>query len=133
MLMFVERFKKGKWLSKSNSMLADKSKVLSVLAILTKYMKKGGLKKVQEDLNLLYGYILEVVQGKYKGYSTSSLTLALAAIIYVISPLDIMPDIIPFTGYIDDIAIVTWAMSKMEEELKRYKENKDYTEFEEIE
>ena len=71
MLMFVERFKKGKWLSKSNSMLADKSKVLSVLAILTKYMKKGGLKKVQEDLNLLYGYISEVVQGKYKGYSTS--------------------------------------------------------------
>ena len=44
-----------------------------------------------------------------------------------------MPDIIPFTGYIDDIAIVTWAMSKMEEELKRYKENKNYTEFEEIE
>lgn len=125
--MFVERFKKGKWLSKSNSMLADKSKVLSVLTILTKYMKKGGLKKVREDLSLLYTYISEVVHGKYKDYSTSSLTLALAAIIYVISPLDIMPDLIPFTGYIDDIAIVTWAMTKMEEELKRFKENKEKT------
>ena len=83
--------------------------------------------EVRENLSLLYTYISEVVHGKYKDYSTSSLTLALAAIIYVISPLDIMPDLIPFTGYIDDIAIVTWAMTKMEEELKRFKENKEKT------
>ena len=124
MSMFVERFKKGKWLDKSNSMLADKSKVLSVLAVLTKYMRKGGLKKIREDLRLLYDYISEVVHGKYKDYSAASLSLALAAIIYVISPLDIMPDILPFTGYIDDIAIVTWAMTKMNKELEKYKESK---------
>ena len=124
MPMFVERFKKGKWLDKSNSMLADKSKVLSVLAVLTKYMRKGGLKKIREDLRLLYDYISEVVHGKYKDYSAASLSLALAAIIYVISPLDIMPDILPFTGYIDDIAIVTWAMTKMNKELEKYKESK---------
>ena len=124
MPMFVERFKKGKWLDKSNSMLADKSKVLSVLAVLTKYMRKGGLKKIREDLRLLYDYISEVVHGKYKDYSAASLSLALAAIIYVISPLDIMPDILPFTGYIDDIAIVTWAMTKMNKELEKYKKSK---------
>ena len=124
MPMFVERFKKGKWLDKSNSMLADKSKVLSVLAVLTKYMRKGGLKKIRENLRLLYDYISEVVHGKYKDYSAASLSLALAAIIYVISPLDIMPDILPFTGYIDDIAIVTWAMTKMNKELEKYKKSK---------
>ena len=124
MPMFVERFKKGKWLDKSNSMLADKSKVLSVLAVLTKYMRKGGLKKIREDLRLLYDYISEVVHGKYKDYSAASLSLALAAIIYVISPLDIMPHILPFAGYIDDIAIVTWAMTKMNKELEKYKKSK---------
>lgn len=123
--MFVERFKKGKWLDKSNSMLADKSKVLSVLAILTKYMKKGGLKGIREQLGVLYNYISEIIQGKYKDYSGSSLSLALAAIIYVISPLDILPDLIPFTGYIDDIAIVTWAISKMDKELEKFKASKE--------
>lgn len=122
-MTFVDKFKKGKWLSKSNSMLADKSKVLSVLTILSRYMKKGGLKEVQEQLRLLYNYISDIIHGKYKAYNASSLTLALAAILYVISPLDILPDLIPF-GFVDDIAIVTWAMTKMEEEFRKYKERK---------
>ncbi len=123
-MTFVDKFKKGKWLDKSNSMLADKSKVLSVLSILTRYIKKGGLKKIREQLRLLYEYITDIINGKYKAYSAPSLTLALAAILYVISPLDILPDLIPF-GFVDDIAIVTWAMTKMELELLKYKAGKD--------
>ena len=122
-MLFVEKFKKGKWLDKSNSMLADKSKVLSVLTILARYMKKGGLKKIREQLRLLYEYITDIIHGKYKAYSGPSLTLALAAILYVISPLDILPDLIPF-GFVDDIAIVTWAMTKMEIELQKYQAGK---------
>lgn len=121
---FVERFKKGKWFDKSNSLLADKSKVLSVLSILTRYMKKGGLKGIREQLGLLYDYIKDVIQGRYKAYSKSALTLAVAAILYVVSPLDIIPDLIPF-GFVDDIAIVTWAIAKLEEELQKYKIGKE--------
>lgn len=117
---FVDKFKKGKWFDKSNSMLADKSKVLSVLSILGRYMKKGGLKEVREQLGLLYHYISDIMHGTYNKYSGPALTLALAAILYVVSPLDILPDLIPF-GFVDDIAIVTWAMAKMDEELKKYK------------
>lgn len=121
---FVERFKKGKWFDKSNSLLADKSKVLSVLTVLARYMKKGGLKEVRAQLGLLYAYITDVIHGRYKAYSKSALTLALAAILYVISPLDILPDLIPF-GFVDDIAIVTWAIAKLEEELQKYKIGKE--------
>lgn len=117
---FVDKFKKGKWFDKSNSMLADKSKVLSVLTILGRYMKKGGLKGIREQLGLLYHYISDIMHGKYDQYSASALTLALAAILYVISPLDILPDLIPF-GFVDDIAIVTWAIAKMDAELRKYK------------
>ena len=121
---FVERFKKGKWFDKSNSLLADKSKVLSVLTVLARYMKKGGLKEVRGHLGLLYEYITDVIHGRYKVYSKSALTLALAAILYVISPLDILPDLIPF-GFVDDIAIVSWAIAKLEEELQKYKIGKE--------
>lgn len=117
---FVDKFKKGKWFDKSNSMLADKSKVLSVLSILGRYMKKGGLKEVREQLGLLYHYISDIMHGTYDKYSGPALTLALAAILYVVSPLDILPDLIPF-GFVDDIAIVSWAIAKMDEELKKYK------------
>jgi len=119
-MSFVERFKKGKWLDKSNSMLADKSKVLSVLTIPAKYMKKGGLKEVRGQLRLLYHYIADIINGRYKDYSKSALSLALAAILYVISPLDLLPDLIPF-GFVDDIAIVSWAVARLEQELQKYK------------
>lgn len=118
---FVNRFKQGKWLSRSNSLLSDKSKVMALLASLTGYMKKGGLCKVKEDLKLLSAYISDIVHGRYKDYSRSSLTLAVAAVLYVVSPLDLMPDLLPL-GFIDDVAIVTWALSRLTDEMTHYRD-----------
>lgn len=118
---FVKLFKNGNWLNRSKSMLADKTKVLALVAALVKYLKKGGLAKVKDDLMVLAGYIGDVVQGRYKDYSGSSLSLAVAAILYVVSPLDIVPDLLPL-GFIDDISIVTWAVSRMTAELEKYRE-----------
>lgn len=118
---FVNRFKQGKWLSRSNSLLSDKSKVMALLASLTGYMKKGGLCKVKEDLKLLSAYISDIVHGRYKDYSRSSLTLAVAAVLYVVSPLDLMPDLLP-VGFIDDVAIVTWALSRLTDEMTHYRD-----------
>jgi uncharacterized membrane protein YkvA (DUF1232 family) len=36
---------------------------------------------------------------------------ALLSIIYLISPIDIVPDVIPFAGYIDDVIIVPFLIS----------------------
>lgn len=119
MAFFVKAFQKGSWLSKSNSMLADKHKVMALLAQLTLYFRKGGLDKVRNDLRLLASYIADVMHGRYKDYDRVSLTLALAAIIYVVSPLDVVPDVLPL-GFVDDISIVTWAISRLTSELDKY-------------
>ena len=118
---YISRFRNGKWLGMSNSMLHDKRAVLQVLRKLVQYINKGGLQQVRQDLVLLANYIHDVTKGTYKGYSTSALVLALAAIIYVVSPVDVLPDVIPFVGFVDDVSIVLWAISKLQEELSRYK------------
>lgn len=100
-------------------MLADKHKVMALLAQLTLYFRKGGLDKVRNDLKLLAAYIGDVMHGRYKDYNRISLTLALAAIIYVVSPLDVVPDVLPL-GFVDDISIVTWAISRLTSELDKY-------------
>lgn len=116
----VNRFKKGSWLSKSNSLLGDKVKVLALVGTLTGYLKKGGLEKVRDDLKTLGNYISDIMHGRYKGYSKASLTLAVAAVLYVVSPLDLVPDFLPL-GFLDDVSIVGWAISKMADELEKYK------------
>lgn len=116
---YVSLFKRGRWLSRSNSMLADKNKLRGMLALLPKYVGKDGLKAVKEQLSLLGHYALDVTHGRYKDYSTASLSLAVAAILYVVSPLDIIPDFVP-AGLVDDAAIVAWAFARLGSELKRY-------------
>ncbi|MBO4642080.1 MAG: DUF1232 domain-containing protein [Bacteroidaceae bacterium] len=121
---FINRFKKGKWLNKSNSILNDKTKMTALLGKLPIYLKKEGLKKVKEDLLLLKDYISDIVHGQYKDYGKRGLMLAVAAIIYVISPLDIIPDIIP-TGFLDDATIVAWAIVQLSSELEKYKRHRN--------
>ncbi len=119
MSFFVNRFLKGKWFAKSNSILSNKKKVMLVLASLRKYMKAGGLKKVSKDLSLMADYVSDIIHGHYHNYNKSSIILALAGLIYVVSPLDIFPDFLPL-GFVDDITIITWAIAKIADELSKY-------------
>ena len=119
MSFFVNRFLKGKWFAKSNSILSNKNKVLLVIATLRNYMKAGGLQKVRKDLVLLTDYVSDIIHGRYHEYNKSSIILALAGLIYVVSPLDVIPDFLPL-GFLDDITIITWAIAKITGELTKY-------------
>lgn len=35
--------------------------------------------------------------------------IALLAFIYIISPLDLIPDVIPVIGWLDDLGVLAWA------------------------
>lgn len=120
---FINRFRKGKWISRSNSILGDKAKVTLLLSRLPRYLQRHGLRRCKEDLMLVADYIRDVLAGRYKEFSRSALTLALAALLYVASPLDIVPDFIP-TGLLDDATIVAWAIAQLTEELEKYAKSK---------
>jgi uncharacterized membrane protein YkvA (DUF1232 family) len=34
------------------------------------------------------------------------------AVLYFLSPLDLLPDILPFVGWVDDTGVVFWAINK---------------------
>ena len=43
-----------------------------------------------------------------------------AAVIYLLTPVDFIPDMLPL-GLMDDMMIITWALNVSADELKRYK------------
>ncbi|MDD7632340.1 MAG: YkvA family protein [Parabacteroides sp.] len=61
--------------------------------------------------------------GRYKEYNVSSLLYLVAAVIYLITPIDFMPDFLP-TGLVDDSAIILWVLNVTGDELARYKRAK---------
>ena len=72
------------------------------------------------DFKVLISMAKDILAGKYK-VNTWNASVIVATIIYVVSPIDAIPDMIPALGWLDDVTIVGYALSKLSEELKRYK------------
>jgi|GEM_PF-2045764 len=55
----------------------------------------------------------------------ASKALAIGALVYLISPLDAVPDVIPVAGLTDDVALIVAVASALARELDRYRANAD--------
>ena len=118
---FVSRFLKGKWLEKARVYAFNPKKMKELLLQLGKYVTKNGLSSVKENLLLMKVYLYDVTTGKYKDYDVKKLMVIVGAVIYVVTPFDILPDFIP-PGLIDDLSIVAWALKEASAELEKYKQ-----------
>ena len=43
-----------------------------------------------------------------------------AALLYFINPMDVLPDVIPLIGYLDDIMVVQFCVRRIQEDLRKY-------------
>jgi uncharacterized membrane protein YkvA (DUF1232 family) len=48
------------------------------------------------------------VRGEYKGLGATKIGLLVLGMIYIISPIDAIPDFIPFVGVADDMGVAMW-------------------------
>lgn len=81
--------------------------------------KAGNLGDQVNNFKLLLSMLKDSWNGDFL-ISTANYAILVGAIIYVISPFDAIPDVIPFFGWVDDIAIVTLAMSKLKTVIEDY-------------
>ena len=121
---FVSRFLKGNWLGKAKIYAFNPLKLKNLLQKLGSLMSRQGLLKVKDHLVLMRDYLSDIATDKYKEYDGKKLIIIVAAIIYVVTPIDFLPDFIP-PGWIDDVSIVAWAIKEASEELERYKNYKE--------
>ena len=62
------------------------------------------------------------ISGEYREISTSTIVSGLAVLLYVLSPIDLIPDFIPVVGFLDDLSLVSWFVSKFQVEITRFRE-----------
>ena len=117
---FVKLFKQGSWIKSAKKFVGDNSKLSALALEAMRYAKeKKSLDDVKDDILLLCNYVKDIATGRYKGYKTWNLTVIIAALLYIISPVDVIPDFL--VGFVDDIGIIAWALGKMSSELDAYK------------
>lgn len=110
----------------------NKSRLASLFTTLYGYLKKGGLRQLGNDLSTFKHFVSDIIHRRYKNYSIFTLLLSIAALIYAISPLDFIPDLLPVFGVLDDITIATWALSQLGGELHKYKDEKENKDIKEL-
>ncbi|MBL8036981.1 MAG: DUF1232 domain-containing protein [Nitrospira sp.] len=73
------------------------------------------------DLPLLFRLLNAWKQGSYRGLSVRTVASIAVAILYVLSPVDAIPDFIPGIGLIDDAAILALLLHSLAQDLAAFR------------
>lgn len=81
----------------------------------------GRLRRFFYDTRTLIRLIRAYSNGTFRDISRKTIILSVAALIYFIMPADMLPDIFPLTGFIDDAAFVGFLMASIRGDLDRFR------------
>ncbi|MEJ2536652.1 MAG: YkvA family protein [Calditrichia bacterium] len=83
--------------------------------------KRNQIREVFGDIQDLITLVKFYFKGEYTKIPWRFIILALAAIIYFVNPMDLIPDIIPAMGFMDDATIVALVINAMKDEIDDFR------------
>ena len=69
---------------------------------------------------VMISLVKNYVQGKYTTVPYGTILAVLSALVYFLSPIDIIPDFIPLAGYLDDMAVLGLCMNMISIDIETY-------------
>ena len=69
---------------------------------------------------VMISLVKNYVQGKYTTVHYGTILAVLSALVYFLSPIDIIPDFIPLAGYLDDMAVLGLCMNMVSIDIETY-------------
>lgn len=87
------------------------------------------------DIVILAELVRAYVKKEYTDIRATSVAVATAAVLYFVTPIDLVPDFIPVLGFADDIAVIALAIGLIHSELmefKNWQKNRSLEEFEQM-
>jgi uncharacterized membrane protein YkvA (DUF1232 family) len=95
------------------------SRLLTAVIVYTK-KNKNDVNTFLKDILLLWEMLNAWFKGEYKDIPKKTIVLIITALIYFISPVDLIPDWLP-GGFIDDAALITWVLQSISSDIQKFK------------
>ena len=86
-----------------------------------KFSSRGPLKRFVEDAKLLIALVKDYRAGGYRQAPFGIIAAIVFSLIYVFNPFDLVPDVLPFIGAVDDATVVGACLILVEQDLKKYR------------
>jgi uncharacterized membrane protein YkvA (DUF1232 family) len=83
--------------------------------------RDGPLKDVFEDLSTLIRVVRAYMSGDYRDVPWETIAYAMGALLYVVDPLDLIPDAIPGVGLLDDAAVIAFVVKSLTDDLEDFR------------
>lgn len=90
-------------------------------AILKAKNNKGTLGDAWEKLQLFFDLVQAYTKGEYRNVAPSTILTIIGAILYFVSPLDVVPDFLVGLGILDDAAVISFTLKKLSTEIDEFK------------
>ena len=90
-------------------------------SIRDKFEHAGPLGRYIGDVKLLISLVKDYWSGEYRSIPWWAMSAVVFTLLYVVSPVDLIPDFIPVIGYMDDAAVLSVCLVLVEQELHTYK------------
>lgn len=81
----------------------------------------GALRRLRAELAALLRMLWSWLQGRYPSVPRRTLLSSLAALVYFVNPLDLVPDVLPLLGLTDDAVVLTWVLAQVKKDLDAFK------------
>lgn len=92
-----------------------------------KFRSRGPLQRFIDDGKLLIAAVKDYWSGRYRRLPWGTVAAIVFTLLYVFNPLDLVPDVLPIIGEVDDAAVIAACLFLIEADLLKYKDWRDTT------
>ncbi|MDO7887323.1 YkvA family protein [Hymenobacter cheonanensis] len=115
------------FVNRASKLLGKPFKVITILnetadKLADENSKDNKFKQLFDVALTLVRLVRNYITGDYRQIQTSTIISGLAVLLYVLSPIDLVPDFIPVLGFLDDLSLISWFVGKFQVEITNYRE-----------
>lgn len=114
------------FINRATKLLGKPFKVITILnetatKLADESSKDNKFKQLFDVALTVVRMVRSFITGEYRQIQTSTVISGLAVLLYVLSPIDLVPDFIPVLGFLDDLSLISWFVGKFQGEISRFR------------
>ena len=99
----------------------DADKVMNNADRIEKIVSNGTLSKFMKDVKLYFKMLSDVFSRRYTRVPKGTVAAIVGTLLYVLSPVEVIPYVIPVVGYLDDAAVLALCLKFAKHDVDEYK------------